>query len=167
MKKILLIITLLIFSGCNKKISEIFKKDDNYITLSQYTKRAQMVNSLETISLITATYLNPILKENNETKNNEIFIIGVYNENDFKGYNKGGIHNIHFNLTMNDLNYTKATKANIKKLNLENYPFYNKWMKYYKVYFPKSDLSTLKIKYKNTDINSSITLSIQKNIYIQ
>ena len=162
MKKILLVIMLL-FAGCSSKVSDIFKKDDKYITLTQYTQRGQITRSLETIALINATYLNPILGENNKTKKYEIFIIGVYNSNDYKGYEKGGIHNPHYKLTMNDMNYTKAIKADEKKLNLADYPFYNKWMKYYEVYFPKTDAKILKITYSNEEGNT--TLNIQKDIY--
>jgi len=163
MKKILLVIMLL-FLGCRDNIS-VLQKDEKYTTLTQYTQRGQITKSFETIALINATYLNPILKENNETKNNEIFIIGVYNSNDYKKYEKGGIYNPHYILTMNDMNFTKASKADIKKLNLENYPFYNKWMKYYKVYFPHTENKILKIFYKNKDENASVTLTLKKDIY--
>ena len=165
MKKIILILLTIFFIGCSSKVSEIFHQDDKYITLTQYTKRGQLVKSLETVALINATYLNPILGENNETKNNEIFIIGVYNSDDYKGYEKGGIHNPNYILTMNDENYTKALKADKIKLNIKNYPFYNKWMKYYKVYFPKTDSNILTITYFNKETNSSAVLKIQKNIY--
>ena len=167
MKKIILALITLFFIGCSSKVSEVFKKDDKYITLTQYTKRGQLVKSLETIALINATYLNHILPENNETKNSEIFIIGVYNSNDYKGYEKGGIHNPNYTLTMNDMNYTKAIKADKVKLSITNYPFYNKWMKYYKVYFPKTTSSTLNIKYTNTKQKLSVTLSIPKKLYLE
>ena len=161
MKKLLLVIMLL-FIGCSEKMS-VLQKDEKYNTLTQYTQRGQITRSLETIALINATYLNPILKDNNETQNNEIFIIGVYNSNDYKGYEKGGIHNSHYKLTMNGIKYTKAIKADVKKLDLTKYPFYNKWMKYYKVYFPKTDSNTLKITYSNEEGN--VTLEIEKDIY--
>ena len=167
MKKTLFLILFILFTGCSTKVSEVFHKDDKYITLTQYTTRGQMVQSFETIALMNATYLNPILKENNETKNNEIFIIGVYNSDDYKGYEKGGLFNPNYTLTMNDMNFTKAIKADKVKLNLINYPFYNKWMKYYKVYFPETNSSTLVLKYSNKDMNTTINLSIPKQIYIK
>jgi hypothetical protein len=162
MKKILLVL-FLFFVGCNNKIG-VLQKDARYNTLMQYTKRGEIVKSFETIAIINATYMNPVL-ENNETKNNEIFIIGVYNSDDYKGYEKGGINNPNFTLTMNDMNYTKATKADLVKLNIKDYPFYTKWMKYYKVYFPKSN-GKLNIKYTNKLQNASVVLSIPKQIYI-
>jgi hypothetical protein len=66
---------------------------------------------------------------------------------------------------MNNMNFVKAKKANIKKLGLTDYPFYNKWMKYYKVYFPETNSSTLKIKYTNKELNVSTTLKIKKDLY--
>ena len=165
MKKILLGLIAIFFIGCSSKVSEIFHKDNRYITLSEYTQRGQLIKSLDTIALINATYINPILGDNNITQNNEVFIIGVYNSDDYKGYKQGGIFNKHYRLTMNDTNFTKATKANIKNLDLTSYPFYNKWMKYYKVYFPKSNSNKLIIKYTNLEQNSSATLTIIKDIY--
>ena len=165
MKKILLTLITIFFIGCSSKVSAIFHKDDRYITLSEYTQRGQLIKSFDTIALINATYLNPILKDTNKTQNNEIFIIGIYNSDDYKGYKKGGIHNPHYILTMNDMNYTKAIKADIKKLDLTNYPFYNKWMKYYKVYFPKTNSNKLTIVYKNIEENATTSLTIIKDLY--
>jgi hypothetical protein len=153
----------LFFTGCSTKIG-MLEKDKRYTTLMQYTKRGEIVKSLETVALINATYLNHIL-DKNETANSEVFIIGVYNSNDYSDYKKGGIFNPHYKLTMNDNNFTKVVKADKIKLNLSNYPFYNKWMKYYKVYFPKTDKSSLKIVYSNKT-EGNVTLTIPKNIYI-
>jgi len=161
MKKIAMFLMVILFTGCSSKVSTIFQKDTTYVKLTQYTKRGQIVKSFETDALINATYINPIL-DNNETQNNEIFIIGVYNSDDYKGYEKGGIFNPNYHLTMNDLNFTKAVKADKVKLNLTDYPFYNKWMKYYEVYFPKVDSNTLNIKYSSKE--GSVTLSINKKI---
>ena len=137
MKKIILALITIFFIGCSSQVSDVFQKDTRYITLTQYSKRGQLVKSFDTIALINATYINPILGETNETKNNEVFIIGVYNSNDYKQYDKGGIFNPNYTLTMNDMNFTKATKADKVKFSIKSYPFYNKWMKYYKVDFPK------------------------------
>jgi len=152
-------IILLGFNGCNMKVSNILQKDEQYITLMQYTRRGEIVNSFETIALINVTYLNHILKDKNIT--NEKFIIGVYNSNDYKGYKKGGIFNPDYNLTMNNQTFISAKKADIIKL--KNYPFYNKWMKYYEVEFPKSNSNNLVITYKNK--KGSVTLNITKNLY--
>ena len=163
MKKTIFIsisIILLLLTGCTTKLNEIFKKDKTYIKLTQYTKRGAIIKSLETDSLINATYINNILSENNDTKNFDIFIIGVYNSNDYKSYKQGGINNPDYNLTLNNQPYVKAIKANIIKL--KEYPFYNKWMKYYKVFFKKTDNDPLIIKYTHKNIGS-VTLEIPRS----
>ena len=163
MRKIILILITLFFIGCSSTIGKIFHKDEKFITLTQYTKRGQIIKSFETIAFINVTYLNPILKEK-EKNNNEIFIIGIYNDNDIRGDKKGGIFNPNYSLTMNNLNPIKIEIIDKKKFNIANYPFYQKWMKYYKVYFPKVDNSKLKITYKNNRENSQIMLTIDKNL---
>jgi hypothetical protein len=65
---------------------------------------------------------------------------------------------------MNGMKFTKAKKADDKKLNIENYPFYNKWMKYYEVYFPHTDSDTLTIVYSNKT-EGNTTLKIKKDLY--
>jgi hypothetical protein len=165
-KRVLIFLLVILFSGCNTKVNEVFNKDTKYITLMQYTKRAEIVNSLETIAIINITYLNPIIKKSSDDViDSEIFIVGVYNSNDYKGHKKGGLNNPNYTLTMNDINFTKASKVDLVKLNIKNYPFYNKWMKYYKVYFPKSQTSLMRLKYTNTLLNKSVTINIQKNLY--
>jgi hypothetical protein len=165
MKRVFLFVFILLFAGCSSKVSEVFQKDKTYITLMQYTKRGEIVKSLETIALINATYINPILKDSNKSENYEVFIIGVYNSNDYRGYKKGGIFNPNYSLTMNGEKFVKAEKADKVKLGLENYPFYNKWMKYYEVYFPKSDSFDLDIEYKFIPTGDKTTLTIEKDIY--
>ena len=164
MKKLLLILTIL-FTGCsNATFSSIFQTDDNYIQLTQYTKRGEIIQSLETVSLINATYFNHFSKDNNDTKNNEVFIVGVYNYDDTKA-DKKGIFNPSYTLTLNNIKFTKAEPITLKDLNLKKYPFYNKWMRYYKVYFPTSSSNNLTLKYTNINENSSTTLKLLKNIY--
>ena len=64
MKKLLFAIIMIFFVSCSDKVNEVFKKDTHYITLTQYTKRGEIVNSLETIALINVTYLNHIYNNN-------------------------------------------------------------------------------------------------------
>ena len=148
-KSIFLLFIILIFSGCETKINNILQQDNQYINLMQHTKRGQIVNSLNTIALINATYLNPVLKNSKKIKESEIFIIGVYNSIDNREENQSGIFNPNYNLTMNNSKWEKAEIANKNELELYNYPFYNKWMRYYKVYFPKTDENEIILTYKH------------------
>jgi len=155
-KTIFFLITLIFVTGCETKVTGILHQSEDQIKILQHTKRAQIINALDTVALINVTYLNPTLKDTNKEKDKyDIFIVGVYNNNDLKGYEKGGIHNPNYLLTMNNSNYEKAKKADVKKMQLSTYPFYNAWMKYYVVYFPKSDKSNLTIAYKNKTLGET------------
>jgi len=159
-KLIFFIITLLFITGCETKVTNLLKQNETQLTLMQNTQRGQIINALNTVAIINATYLNPILKDK-ESKKYEVFLIGVYNSEDFKDYNKGGIFNPNYKLTLNGSNFEKAKKANLIKMQLKEYPFYNAWMKYYIVYFPKTDSKTLKLTYTNKLLGST-TLTFNK-----
>ena len=163
-KRLLCLATLLILTGCETKVTAVLHQSPTQITIMKNTQRGQIINSLDTIAMINATYLNPTLKpDNKEAKKYEIFVVGVYNSNDIKGYEKGGIHNPNYTLRMNNSNYEFAKKADIKKMQLSTYPFYNQWMKYYLVYFPKTDSNVMKLTYKNKEFGST-TLIFKKSI---
>jgi len=153
-KLIFFIITLLFITGCETKVTDLLKQNETQIILMQNTQRGQIINALNTVAIINATYLNPILKDK-DSKKYEVFLIGVYNSEDFKDYNKGGIFNPNYTLTLNNSNFERAKKANLIKMQLKEYPFYNAWMKYYIVYFPKTDSTTLKLKYTNKLLGSA------------
>jgi len=159
-KLIFFIITLLFITGCETKVTDLLKQNETQIILMQNTQRGQIINALNTVAIINATYLNPILKDK-DSKKYEVFLIGVYNSEDFKDYNKGGIFNPNYTLTLNNSNFERAKKANLIKMQLKEYPFYNAWMKYYIVYFPKTDSTTLKLKYTNK-LLGSVTLIFNK-----
>jgi len=165
MKKILFfLITLFLITGCETKVTSVLHQSDTQITIMKNTQRGQIINSLDTIAIINATYLNPIMKpDNQDAKKYEIFVVGVFNSNDIKNYEKGGIHNPNYTLTMNNSNYEKSKKANVEKMQLANYPFYNTWMKYYIVYFPKVESNTMTLIYANKTFGKT-TLTFKKSI---
>jgi len=163
-KRLLCLATLFILTGCETKVTAVLHQSPTQITIMKNTQRGQIVNSLDTIAMINATYLNPTLKpDNKEAKKYEIFVVGVYNSDDIRGYKKGGIHNPNYTLTMNNSNYEFAKKADVKKMQLFAYPFFNKWMKYYIVYFPKVDTNTMELNYTNKEFGSAI-LTFKKSI---
>jgi hypothetical protein len=163
-KALFFLITLFLITGCETKVTGVLHQNETQISIMRNTQRGQIINSLDTIAMINATYLNPILKpDDKEAKKYEIFVVGVYNNDDIKGYEKGGIHNPNYSLTMNNSNYEKAKKADIKKMQITNYPFYNQWMKYYIVYFPKVDTDTMILTYSNK-VFGKTTLTFKKSI---
>jgi hypothetical protein len=161
-KALFFLITLFLITGCETKVAGVLHQSDTQITVMKNTQRGQIINSFDTIAMINATYLNPILKpDDKEAQKYEIFIVGVYNNDDIKGYEKGGIHNPNYSLTMNGSNYEKSVKADTVKMQLTTYPFYNPWMKYYLVYFPKVDSNIMKLTYSNK-VFGKTTLTFKK-----
>jgi hypothetical protein len=142
-KKIALLLTFLILSGCSSKetanIAQLFKKDDIYHISLLNTQKAQLIASFETKALLTATYLNPVFALEKQHKNfsidtsdGEYFFVGVYingsktNRFDEKGYS----------LTLNGMK-----PVEIKKLDKDDplryeMPMVDNWSTYYKVKFP-------------------------------
>jgi len=158
-KKILLLSSALgtafILGGCtikeNSNISQLFKKDDIYHISLQNTKKAQLIASLETKALLTATYLNPVYTNENcknlcmSVADAEYFFVGVYltdsEKNEFN--NKGYL------LTLNG-----HKPIDIKKLEKDDplryqMPMVNNWSTYYKVKFPIVKGNELHLTFEN------------------
>ena len=153
--KTLLLTSALILGGCtikeNSNISQLFKKDDIYHISLQNTKKAQLIASLETKALLTATYLNPVYSNENcknlcmTVDDAEYFFVGVYitdsEKNEFN--NKG------YSLTLNG-----AKPIEIKKLEKDDslryqMPMVNNWNSYYKVKFPIVEGNELHLTFEN------------------
>lgn len=158
-KKSLLLTSILSVSffvgGCaikeNSNIAQLFKKDDIYHISLQNTKKAQLIASLETKALLSATYLNPVYTSENcknlcmYVNDGEYFFIGVYitdsEKNEFN--NKGYL------LTLNG-----AKPIDIKKLEKDDplryqMPMMNSWSTYYKVKFPTVNSDIMYLTFEN------------------
>ena len=128
MKKILfLIITATIFfNGCSFK--QALKKDPIYEKTLKYTRRGQIVNSLETKALIDAINLSDLYPKKFQ---NPTFLIGIYNDE------KNALQNKEFSIFLNNQKPIKVSKKIPDFIPYKNFPFYNSWMTYYLVTFPK------------------------------
>jgi len=141
-KRILLLSILLVIIGCSSKeksnVSQLFRKDEIYHISLLNTQKAQLIASLETKALLTATYLNPVFRKKNcknfcvDVSGGEYFFIGVYingsktNRFDDKGYS----------LKLNGMK-----PIEIKKLDKDDplkyeMPMVDNWSTYYKVKYP-------------------------------
>jgi hypothetical protein len=127
MKKIFLIILTVFFSGCG--IQSALKHDPFYEKTLKYTQRSQILNSLETKALIDAIYLNDLYK--NKFKN-PTFLIGIYNDFD------NTLTNQEFSIYLNSKKPIKISKNIPNFILYKQFPFYNSWMTYYLVEFPKT-----------------------------
>lgn len=147
--------TAFVLGGCTvqekSNISQLFKKDDIYHISLQNTKKAQLIASLETKALLTATYLNPVYSHENcknlcmPINDAEYFFVGVYltdsEKNEFN--NKGYL------LTLNG-----AKPIEIKKLEKDDplryqMPMMNNWSTYYKVKFPIMNANDMNLTFEN------------------
>jgi hypothetical protein len=128
MKKILFAIMIVFFSGCS--IKSAFKHDPFYEKTLKYTQRSQILNSLETKALIDAVYLNDLYKNKFQ---NPTFLVGVYNNFDNQ------LVNNEFSIYLNGKKPIKISKNIPEFIAYKNFPFYNSWMNYYLVEFPKTD----------------------------
>jgi hypothetical protein len=132
-----------VIGGCSStgQLREALKPDPLYRKALTYTQRGQLSNSLETRALVDATYLNPLYPGKFEKPT---FLIGVYN--DFEN----NLTNPEFNLTLNGHPPTEVNTTIPSFVLYKNFPFYNSWMNYYLVQFPKSSYP-LKLEYRSRD----------------
>lgn len=141
-KKICLLATLLILSGCSNKetanISQLFTKDDIYHISLVNTQKAQLIASFETKALLTATYLNPVFTTKNcknfsvDVSGGEYFFVGVY---------INGSKTNHFNDKGYSLKLNGMKPIEVKKLDKDDplryeMPMVDNWSTYYKVKYP-------------------------------
>jgi len=137
MKKILMLIAVLLFTGCS--IKSALKTDPLYEKTLTQTQRGQIINSLETKALIDVVYLNPLYKDKFKKPT---FLIGVYNGFDNQ------LTNAEFSITLNGKKPLKISKEIPSYILYKNYPFYNEWMTYYIVTFDNTD-KPYKLVYKS------------------
>jgi len=154
-KKILLLSSVLLFSACsikeNSNLAQLFKKDDIYHISLMHTKKAQLIASLETKALLTATYLNPVFDyiECKEacvsTPDAEYFFVGVYiTDSEVHEFNTKG-----YFLKLNGkkpLGVQKLEKDDPLRYQM---PMINNWSTYYKVKFPRVEGNDLELTFEN------------------
>ena len=141
---IILFTYLLFITGCSSySITKYFNKDEFFLNSLQYTKKADIVENNEVISIFTATYLNKVDDKYDDKYEN--FIVSVYVANN----KKAGTPNI----TLDKQSYSKEEEENnisykenyikmeeIRKGSkiIESIPLKNPWAKYYLIKFEKN-----------------------------
>ena len=163
-KKILLLISLILVSGCSVKkdkcglredsnFAQLFTKDEIYDKSLTNTHKAQLMASFETKALLTATYLNPVFAQRNckkrfknQMKDGEYFFVGIFITNTDKEskFNEKG-----YRLTLNG-----KLPTDIKLLEKDDplryeMPMMNNWSTYYKVKFPAMKIKELTLIFEN------------------
>ncbi len=143
------------FSGCSDKIYKEFMKEDRLYEQSLlYTQKGEIVSSLETKSVIVATYLNKLDKKY-ANKDKEYFIIALYNEKEF-GDKEEGLE------SKNCLVYLKDGRKPlfIKELKkddeiLKYIPVHSGWFKYYLISFKAKEEKKLTLVCENKRFGKS------------
>jgi len=145
--------------GCSSKSAlSVFGEDSLYERGLEYTKVADIINSLETKAIVNVTYLNSSHSSKWDNKN-ENFLVGIYIVNDNEEDEKKFINNEKYHLTLNNKNMTSYSELTSKNDLWGHIPIKNPHAKYYIVSFDKyKSPSTLSMKYKHTTFGA-VTLS--------
>ena len=146
MKKIIFgLLVAILLIGCSSKELHIFAEDKPYVEAMRYTKKGDILLSLENRALIIATYLNPLQKK----RDKEYFFVRVYIDNDFEDENRSGLFNPNYSLTLNDQKPLKIIKVSRDSNLAKKMPFIEPWYHLYVVTFKKSTQKQLKLIFQN------------------
>ncbi len=153
MKRLVLAaLALWLLAGCSSKEIQIFAKDKPYIEALRYTKKGDIVLSLENKATIIATYLNPLQKR----KDKEYFFVRVFIDNDFEEPKKSGLFNPDYSLTLNGCKPLRIQKLSFDSELAKKMPFVQRWYKLYLVTFPKTQSDTLRLTFKNRNYPAAV-----------
>ena len=143
MLRIILLAIIIIFAGCSNKQEgalSVLNIDQAQEKALSYSKSAQIINSLELRAKITATYLNPIYPDKNNS--NERFFVGIYVPGDYGKPKPEDINRTDYRLVLQvgDKNETAVDVKIVDKKSQFFYRMTNKdnWSRYYIVEFPKT-----------------------------
>jgi len=146
MKVWLFFLTIFLILGCSSKKEKAFMKvyQENKIESKklQNTEKIQLYNSTKNITkvLLTSTYISKKQK-NKKIKNDEIFIIGIYvDDNETQNVN---LENFSLRLNGKSPKSIKALSENSKWL--KNIPFVFSWTQFYLVHFPYTPKKSMQL----------------------
>lgn len=154
MKKFLLYIALLLFfNGCSSKSGfNFFSEDRPYENAIAYTKKGEIIVSMENKAIIIATYLNPIYKKYND---GEYFFIRVYIANDFEDEKKSGLFNPKYKIYLNNQEPVEIKILSKDDILVKEMPMVKAWYKIYLVKFEKTS-KPKKIVFKSDDYGQTV-----------
>jgi hypothetical protein len=135
----LLIIAFFTLIGCGNKNLDynLIKQDKSRENNLLYTKKATLLNSLETKAIINATFLSQLYKDRYK-KDLDIFLIGVYLDDDFNDKSKYGLNNPFYKLSSDGGKIISIREVKEDDIEYKEFPFTNNWAHYYVVSFSKS-----------------------------
>ena len=134
-KRLLSLMTVMLFWGCSSKEEKIllhsYEHNNTYHKQLQKTEKIQLYEGRNTKAMLTATYLNPTLKENNQTSD-EKFIIGVHLEDEAVE----ALQTEGYRITLNNKVAKEVRPLENNDTKLKNISFVTEWGSYYEVSFP-------------------------------
>jgi len=132
-KNLIFIVFILLLVGCVSKqevaLVDAYEKNINYHRYLLKTEKAQLYDDNSTKILLTATYLNAEIDQQNHTAD-EIFIISVQSDNSF--FNLKGKE---YSLSLNGKQPKNIKILNRKNKLLHDISFITEWSKNYLVTF--------------------------------
>jgi hypothetical protein len=144
------LLSISLVSCTSKSALSVFGEDSLYERGLEYTKVADIINSLETKAIINITYLNSSHSKKWDNKNQN-FLIGIYIVNDNEKDRDKYLNNNKYQLTLNNTNITSSVELNSTNDLWEHIPIKNPHAKYYVTTFDKNDsIKTLSLNYKHT-----------------
>ena len=148
MKKMISYLTLffvLFFAGCtNYSAVKNFKNDAYFANALQNTQKKDFLENDKVKFMFTATYLNPVSKEFNQS--NKSFIISIFE------VNENNIDLKEISAKLNDGLATSIKPLPKEHIMRDRLPLKNHWAKYFIIEFKNNDALTqmLELRYKNS-----------------
>ena len=156
----MILLATLLLSGCAPK-SGFFSEDIRYQSALAHTKKGEIYNSLEMKASIVATYLNCTIMQCNN-KNEEVFLVAIYIDEDSSDKSKQGLYNKSFLLTLNGKKPKSIQPLDYYDDLIKAAPFRNRWSKYYIVKFDKVKSQSLTMAYAHQSYGK-VTLVFAKD----
>lgn len=135
---ILITILALSLTGCGSKYVDALAINKEKALYAEATQKGEIYNSLQTVSIITATYLNQVNPQEYGDQN-QSFLVGVYYPSASMGNENLGLTNPYASIYMeaNGMEYKPILSEKLapdSKL-LVNMPLFNSWNDYYYMVF--------------------------------
>ncbi|RLA72127.1 MAG: hypothetical protein DRG78_24265 [Epsilonproteobacteria bacterium] len=145
----IIILTFILFSGCQNAMSVFKDTDSKYEIGLQHTKVKPIVYKNETKAIINATYLNSVDKSK-WNNNDENFLIGIYISEDNEIENTKFIKNSRYKLSLNKKKYSNMKRISNDDKLYKHIPLKNPWARYYIISFKKDkEKKILNLEYIN------------------
>lgn len=127
-----------LFTGCGSKYIDALDINKEKAVYAEATQKGEILNSLNTVAIVTATYLNQA-KPDTYGDQNQSFLVGVYYPSASMSDQNLGLSNPHAKIYIESAGVTYepilSEKINPDNKMLINMPLFNSWNDYYYMVF--------------------------------